>query len=234
VLWDEPSTAEQFANIATSDNRYRFSSGGWGWQDEGHAISLTTQCGFRVDEQSCSRTEGLCSFPAIYVGADEAGERTSGFTPTPIHSLGVVPICIAWSDAAPGLGDYYNVVVQVWLDPDADATEPAQLLTIWVSDPLGFDPPGGFPVADGAVLELQIWTVWFGVDEASRYVVSYVSPTGVAEGQTYTFDLMGFIADAVDRGYLQPDDHVVSISAGMQIQSGATLASIDSFSVRFE
>ena len=234
VVWDEPSTSEPFANIATSDNRYRFSSGGWGWQGAGHTIALTPDCGFRVDEQSCSRTDELCSFPVIYVGTDEAGARTSGFTPTPVSALGVVSVCLAWFDAAPEPGEFYNVVVEVWLAADADATDPDRLLTIWLRDPPGLDPLEDFPVAAGTIIELLSWDTWFALDEENRYVVSYVSPTGAGEGQTYTFDLMGFIDDAVQHGYLQPTDYVVSIRAGMQIQSGGALASIDTFRVRFE
>ncbi|HXS18635.1 MAG TPA: hypothetical protein VN764_15665 [Polyangiaceae bacterium] len=91
-----------------------------------------------------------------------------------------------------------------------------------------------FPVQDGAVIGSQTWQVWNGPNHAQQSVTSYVAPNARADGKAYSFNLKDFIDDAVERGYLSPNDYLISIMGGMEIWGGAQGASITGFSAQVQ
>jgi hypothetical protein len=231
VSWGQASTSDQFINIATSDNRYQFQSNGWGWMGGGHTISLLPGAGFRMDSQSCSRTDDSpCSFPSVYIGTDADGERTSGNgLPALVSSITSIPTCLGWSSGTSPATDEYNVSYDVWFNSNAQATYAEKFLMVWFRDPPSFQPGGMFPQQDGVVIGDQTWSVWFGPNADGQDVVSYAAPNARADGQAYAFDLKNFIDDAVERGYLQTNLNLIAVMGGMEIWGGAQGASIDGF-----
>ncbi len=230
VSWTSTSTNAQFQNIQTSDGHYRFQSNGWGWTGGGHNISLLPSCGFRMDTQSCTRTDDSpCSFPSIYIGQSADGQPSAGSgLPVQISAINSIPTCLGWSSGGTPASDEYNVSFDVWFNTSSGAQEAETFLMLWFRDPPSYQAAGA-PAADGVIIGDQIWTVWYGPNHQQRNVVSYVAPSARVDGQAYSFNLKDFIDDAVDRQYLRPDQYLISIMAGMEIWGGAQGASIDGF-----
>jgi xyloglucan-specific endo-beta-1,4-glucanase len=231
VTWPTTSTNQQYQNIASGDGKYRFQSNGWGWQNGGgHSISLLSSCGFKMDSQTCSRSDSSpCSFPSVYIGTSADGQKTSGNgLPKQISAITSVPTCLGWS-AGPGAADEYNVSFDVWFNSSSGATNADTFLMLWFRKPPSFQPAGA-PVADGVVIAGQTWTVWWGPNADGQNVVSYLAPSDRAQGQAFSFNLKDFIDDAVERNYLTPSKYLISVMGGMEIWRGATGASITGFS----
>jgi hypothetical protein len=236
VSWNSSGTSQQFENIATSDNRYQFQSNGWGWTGGGHSISLLPGAGFRMDSQTCSRSDDSpCSFPSVYIGTDADGERTSGNgLPAQISAIGSIPTCLGWSSGGSPASDEYNVAYDVWLNSNSGANYAEKFLMVWFRDPPSFQPAGMFPAQDGVVIGGQTWSVWFGPNANGQDTVSYAAPNARADGQAYQFNLKDFIDDAVERGYLQSSLHLIAVMGGMEIWGGGQGASIDGFSAQVQ
>ncbi len=230
VSWDGPtSTSDQYINVPTAGNAYQFQSNGWGWQGGGHSISLLGSCGFKMDSQTCSRSDySPCSFPSIYVGTDADGTRTSGFAAQPISAIGAIPTCLGWSSGGTPASDEYNVSYDVWFNSNAGANYAETFLMVWFRSPPNF-PPAGSPMQDGVVIGDQTWTVWYGPNADGQNVVSYEAPNARANGQAYDFNLKDFIDDAVERGYLNQSLNLIAVMGGMEIWNGAQGASITDF-----
>ncbi len=233
VTWGATSTNQQFHNIQTSDGRYRFQSNGWGWQGGGsHSISLLPANGFRMDSQTCRRTDDSpCSYPSIYIGTSADGQRSSGSNlPRLLNQITAVPTCMGWSAGTTPATDEYNVSYDVWFNTDANGTEASKFVMVWLRDPPSFQPGGMFPVHDGAIIGGQLWQVWHGPNHQNRPVTSYVAPLARANGQAYSFNLKDFFDDATERGYLNPaQDNLIAVMGGMEIWGGAQSAAITSF-----
>lgn len=231
VSWAQGSTSDQFANIASSDNKYQFQSNGWGWVNGGHSISLLPGAGFRMDSQTCSRNDDSpCSFPSVYIGTDADGQRTAGNgLPAMVSSISAIPTCLGWSSGSSPATDEYNVAYDVWFNSNAQATYAEKFLMVWLRDPPSFQPAGMFPQQDGVVIGGQTWSVWFGPNANGQDTVSYAAPNPRADGQAYSFNLKDFIDDAVERGYLSTNLNLIAVMGGMEIWGGAQGASIDGF-----
>jgi hypothetical protein len=231
VSWNGTGTNQQFQNFATSDNKYQFQSNGWNLMGGGHSISLLPGAGFKMDQQSCNTsTDAPCSFPSIYIGTDADGERTSGNgLPKQVSQITSIPTCLGWSSGGSPASDEYNVAYDVWFNSDPNATYASQFLMVWYRDPPSFQPGGMFPAQNGVVIGDHTWSVWRGPNHAQQDVVSYVSPSPLADGQAYAYDLKDFIDDAVERGYLSPSLHLISVMGGFEIWGGAQGASVTGF-----
>ncbi|MBN2195232.1 MAG: hypothetical protein JW751_20615 [Polyangiaceae bacterium] len=231
VSWAKTSTNQQFENIATSDNKYQFQSNGWGWTGGGHSISLLSGCGFKMDSQSCSRSDDSpCSFPSIYVGTDADGTRTSGNgLPAQVSAINSIPTCLGWSSGGTPASDEYNVSYDVWFNSSSGANGADVFLMVWLRDPPSFQPAGQFPVQDGVVIGSQTWSVWHGPNANNQMVVSYAAPNHRADGQAYSFDLKDFIDDAVEREFIDANKYLIAIMGGLEIWGGAQGASITGF-----
>lgn len=232
------NVTDQYAKIATSDNKYRFQNNGWGWDQGGgsHTASLLPGVGYRVTSQTCSRTGAEpCSYPSVYIGTNSGGDaKTSGNgLPAAISSITSLPTCLGWSSGTAGARDEYNVAYDVWFANDPGAGHADEFLMVWFRKPPSYQPAGA-PVQNGVVIGDQTWTVWYGPQHQGRPVVSYVAPNDRADGQAYSFNLRDFMDDAIDRGYLTPSLHLVAVMGGTEIWGGGQGVSIDGFKAELQ
>jgi len=230
VSWTTTSTGDQYANIATSNNRYRYQNNGWGWQGGSHSVSLLPGAGYQLTTQTCSRSDAVpCSFPSVYIGTSADNNRTEGNgLPKQISSINSVPTCLGWSSGSAGARDEYNVSYDVWFASNSGASYADEFLMVWLRKPPTFQPAGEI-VVNGVVIGDQTWTVSFGPNHDGDNVVSYVAPNDRADGKAYSFDLKDFIDDALARGYLTPSYHLISVMGGTEIWGGGQGASITGF-----
>jgi len=239
VTWSAGSVGDQYGQASTGDGKYQFQNNGWGWTGGGnHSVSLQNSNGFTLTSQTCNRTDDSpCSFPSIYIGTDADGSRTSGSgLPKLVSAITSAPTCMGWSAGGTPASHEFNVSYDVWFNTNAQATNASKFLMVWYRDPPSFQPGGAAPIAT-AVIGNQTWQVWHGPNHAQQDITSYVTMNagGLAEGQTYSFDLKNFIDDAVERGYITPaSDNLIAIMGGMEIWGGGQGASINGFSANVQ
>jgi len=234
VTWSPGSVGDQYGQ-ASSSGGYQFQNNGWGWTGGGsHSSSLNSGNGFTLTSQSCSRTDSVpCSFPSVYIGTDADGTRSShGGLPKLLSSITSAPTCMGWSNGGTPSSHEFNVSYDVWFNTNAQATSASKFLMVWYRDPPSFQPGGMTPIAT-AVIGDQNWQVWHGPNASNQPVTSYVSMAagGLAQGQSYSFNLKDFFDDATERGYLVPaSDNLIAVMGGMEIWGGGQGASINGFS----
>jgi len=232
VNWSGTQT-DKYANV--DGGSYRFQANGWNLVNGNMAIDLLSGAGFKMTTQSCNtESDAPCSFPSVYVGTSADGKRSGGYSAKQISAIQSAPTCLGWSSGTSPASNEYNVSYDVWFASNSGATYADKFLMVWLRDPPSFQPGGMFPVQDGAVIGSQTWQVWHGPNHEQKDVTSYVAPNARADGKAYSFNLKDFIDDAVERGYLSPNDYLISIMGGMEIWGGAQGASITGFSAQVQ
>ena len=136
---------------------------------------------------------------------------------------------MGWSSGGTPKTDEYNVSFDVWFNSNAQASEAEEFLMIWYRDPPSFQPAGMFPVANGVVVGGQTWTLWHGPNHQNRKTTSFVAPNGIADGMAYQFDLMDFINEAAERGYITKTKNLIAVMGGLEVWGGGQGASITGF-----
>jgi hypothetical protein len=229
VTWS-PTSLTGTQDAQSSGNAYRAQANFWNPVNGSLSMSLLPGAGFKLDTQSCkTTTSSPCSFPSIYVGVDGSGDRSTGSLPKAVTSITSIPTCMGWSSGGTPKTDEYNVSFDVWFNSNAQASEAEEFLMIWYRDPQSFQPAGMFPVQNGVVVGGQTWTLWHGPNHQNRKTTSFVAPNGLADGMAYQFDLMDFINEAAERGYITKSKNLIAIMGGMEIWGGGQGASITSF-----
>jgi hypothetical protein len=231
VSWSA-ATLSGTMDAQTTGNAYRAQANFWNPVNGNFTMSLLPGAGFKLDTQTCKTTatsKEPCSFPSIYVGVDGSGDRSTGSLPKVASSITSIPTCLGWSSGGTPKTDEYNVSFDVWFNSDAQAKEAEEFLMIWYRDPQSFQPAGDFPVANGVVVGGQTWTLWHGPNHQNRKTTSFVAPNGLADGMAYQFDLMDFINEAMERGYITKSKNLIAVMGGMEIWGGGQGASITGF-----
>lgn len=228
VSWSA-STLSGTQDAQSSGNAYRAQANFWNPVNGTFSMSLLAGAGFKMDTQSCNTTtDAPCSFPSIYIGVDGSGDR-SAYTPKVVNSISAIPTCLGWSAGSTPASHEYNVSYDVWFNGNSGASEAEQFLMIWFRDPPSFQPAGMFPVQNGVVIGNQTWTLWHGPNHQNRPTTSFVAPNAFANNQAYQFDLMDFIDEAADRGYIDKSKYLISVMGGLEIWGGGQGASITGF-----
>jgi hypothetical protein len=229
VTWS-PMTLSGTQDAQSSGNAYRAQANFWNPVNGSFSMSLLPGAGFKLDTQSCTTTTASpCSFPSIYIGVDGSGDRSTGALPKVTSSITSIPTCMGWSSGGTPKTDEYNVSFDVWFNSNAQASEAEEFLMIWYRDPPSFQPAGMFPVQNGVVVGGQTWTLWHGPNHQNRKTTSFVAPNGIADGMAYQFDLMDFINEAAERGYITKSKNLIAIMGGLEVWGGGQGASITGF-----
>ena len=229
VTWSTGSLSGT-QDAQSSGNAYRAQANFWNPVNGNFTMSLLPGAGFKLDTQSCkTNTASPCSFPSIYIGVDGSGDRSTGSLPKVVSSITSIPTCMGWSSGGTPKTDEYNVSFDVWFNSNAQASEAEEFLMIWYRDPPSFQPAGMFPVANGVVVGGQTWTLWHGPNHQNRKTTSFVAPNGIADGMAYQFDLMDFINEAAERGYITKSKNLIAVMGGLEVWGGGQGASITGF-----
>lgn len=235
VTWSA-STLSGTQDAQSSGNTYRAQANFWNPVNGSFSMSLLSGAGFKMDTQSCNTTtDAPCSFPSIYIGVDGSGDRSTGNgLPKVVNTINAIPTCLGWSAGGTPASHEYNVSYDVWFNSNQNAAEAEQFLMIWFRDPPSFQPAGMFPVQNGVVIGDQTWTLWHGPNHQNRPTTSFVAPNAFANGQAYQFDLMDFIDEAAERGYIDKSKYLISVMGGLEIWGGGQGASITGFKTTIE
>ncbi|NEE21129.1 glycosyl hydrolase family 5 [Streptomyces sp. SID7499] len=213
---------EQFGST-TIQGRYVVQNNRWG-TSQPQCIAVTDS-GFRVTQADGSvPTNGAPkSYPSVYNGCHYTNCSPGTNLPARLSSIADAPTSISYSyvggDAA------YNASYDIWLDPTprTDGVNRTEIM-IWFNK-VGPIQPIGSQVGTASVGG-RTWQVWSG-SNGSNDVLSFVAPSAI---DSWNFNAMDFVRQAVSRGLAQNDWYLTSVQAGFEPwRNGAGLA-VNSFS----
>ncbi|MFF8870571.1 GH12 family glycosyl hydrolase domain-containing protein [Streptomyces massasporeus] len=218
----DTTICEQFGST-TIQGRYVVQNNRWGISQP-QCITVTDS-GFRVAQADGSvPTNGAPkSYPSVYNGCHYTNCSPGTNLPARLSSIADAPTSISYSyvggDAA------YNASYDIWLDPTprTDGVNRTEIM-IWFNK-VGPIQPIGSQVGTASVGG-RTWQVWSG-SNGSNDVLSFVAPSAI---DSWSFNAMDFVRQAVSRGLAQNNWYLTSVQAGFEPwRNGAGLA-VNSFS----
>ncbi|MBE8475579.1 GH12 family glycosyl hydrolase domain-containing protein [Streptomyces justiciae] len=217
----DTTICEEFGST-TIQGRYVVQNNRWGTSAT-QCISVTDS-GFRVTQADGSvPTNGAPkSYPSVYNGCHYTNCSPGTNLPARLSSIASAPTGISYTYVS---GAVYDAAYDIWLDPTprTDGVNRTEIM-IWFNR-VGSVQPVGSPVGSATVAGRQ-WQVWSG-NNGGNDVLSFVAPSAI---DSWNFDVMDFVRQAVSRGLAQDNWYLTSIQAGFEPwQNGAGLA-VNSFS----
>ncbi len=206
----------------TIQGRYVVQNNRWGTSDT-QCITVTDS-GFRVAQADGSvPTNGAPkSYPSVYNGCHYTNCSPGTNLPARLSSIADAPTSISYSYVS---GAAYDAAYDIWLDPTprTDGVNRTEIM-IWFNR-VGPVQPVGSQTGTTTVAG-RSWQVWTG-NNGSNDVLTFVAPSAI---DSWSFDVMGFVRQAVSRGMAQDSWYLTSVQAGFEPwQNGAGLA-VTSFS----
>ena len=199
----------------------------WG-ADTAQCIEVNDATGDFVVTQSAHNnpTNGApAAYPSIVQGCHWGNCTQNSGLSVPVAQLSSVTS--DWSITTVNSGAW-NVAYDIWLSPSLDTTNGynggAEIM-IWLDWNGGVQPAGA--VVDTVTIDGATWEVWYTPIDWHYIAYRRTTPT-----QSVTnLDILAFVNDAIQRGYVQSSWYLHAIEAGFEIwQGGAGLAS-NGFSV---
>ncbi|GGQ55382.1 GH12 family glycosyl hydrolase domain-containing protein [Streptomyces asoensis] len=217
----DTTICEEFGST-TIQGRYVVQNNRWGTSAT-QCISVTNS-GFRITQADGSvPTNGAPkSYPSVFNGCHYTNCSPGTNLPARLSSIASAPSGISYSYVS---GAVYDAAYDIWLDPTprTDGVNRTEIM-IWFNR-VGSVQPVGSPVGSATVGGRQ-WQVWSG-NNGGNDVLSFVAPSTI---DSWNFDVMDFVRQAVSRGLAQNSWYLTSIQAGFEPwQNGAGLA-VNSFS----
>ncbi|MDH6589833.1 hypothetical protein M2161_008939 [Streptomyces sp. SAI-133] len=217
----DTTICEEFGST-TIQGRYVVQNNRWGTSAT-QCISVTNS-GFRITQADGSvPTNGAPkSYPSVFNGCHYTNCSPGTNLPARLSSISSAPSGVSFSYVS---GAVYDAAYDIWLDPTprTDGVNRTEIM-IWFNR-VGSVQPVGSPVGSATVGGRQ-WQVWSG-NNGGNDVLSFVAPSAI---DSWNFDVMDFVRQAVSRGLAQNDWYLTSIQAGFEPwQNGAGLA-VNSFS----
>lgn len=217
----DTTICEEFGST-TIQGRYVVQNNRWGTSAT-QCISVTDS-GFRITQAdgSVPTTGAPKSYPSVFNGCHYTNCSPGTNLPARLSSIASAPSGISYSYVS---GAVYDAAYDIWLDPTPrkDGVNRTEIM-IWFNK-VGSVQPVGSPVGSATVAGRQ-WQVWSG-NNGSNDVLSFVAPSTI---DSWNFDVMDFVRQAVSRGLAQDSWYLTSVQAGFEPwQNGAGLA-VNSFS----
>ncbi|AYC36463.1 GH12 family glycosyl hydrolase domain-containing protein [Streptomyces griseorubiginosus] len=217
----DTTICEEFGST-TIQGRYVVQNNRWGTSAT-QCISVTNS-GFRITQADGSvPTNGAPkSYPSVYNGCHYTNCSPGTNLPAQLSSISSAPSGISYSYVS---GAAYDAAYDIWLDPTPrkDGVNRTEIM-IWFNRVGSVQPVGS--VVGSATVGGRQWQVWSG-NNGGNDVLSFVAPSAI---DSWNFDVMDFVRQAVSRGLAQNNWYLTSIQAGFEPwQNGAGLA-VNSFS----
>jgi hypothetical protein len=217
----DTTICEEFGST-TIQGRYVVQNNRWGTSAT-QCISVTDS-GFRIVQADGSvPTNGAPkSYPSVFNGCHYTNCSPGTNLPARLNTIASAPSNISYSYVS---GAVYDAAYDIWLDPTprTDGVNRTEIM-IWLNR-VGSVQPVGSQVGSATVAGRQ-WQVWSG-NNGTNDVLSFVAPSAI---DSWNFDVMDFVRQAVSRGLAQDNWYLTSIQAGFEPwQNGAGLA-VTSFS----
>jgi hypothetical protein len=192
----------------------------------------TTAAEFSVESTSIANPANGApgGYPSVSYGCFYSYcTRRSGL-PRQVASLAPGAVTSDWSTTQPTTGSY-DVTYDIWFDtvPYVSGAPNGAEMMIWLGHRGGVRPLGT-PQAS-AKIDGGTYLVWYGFGSSAAVpTITYEAVTPAKK--VWGLDITDFIADAVTRTYLDPEDYLTSIQSGFELWQGGQGLSTDGFSVR--
>ncbi|MFI6661112.1 cellulose binding domain-containing protein [Streptomyces sp. NPDC050523] len=206
----------------TIQGRYVVQNNRWG--TSATQCITATDSGFRIAQADGSvPTNGAPkSYPSVYNGCHYTNCSPGTNLPAQLSSIASAPTGISYSYVG---GAAYDAAYDIWLDPTprTDGVNRTEIM-VWFNH-VGSVQPVGSQTGTTTVAG-RSWQVWSG-NNGSNDVLSFVAPSAI---DSWNFDVMDFVRQAVSRGLARDNWYLTSVQAGFEPwQNGAGLA-VTSFS----
>lgn len=217
----DPVICDQYGT-STVQGQYVVQNNRWG--------TSATQCidvtgnGFRLIQADGSvSTDGAPkSYPSIYTGCHYANCSPGTRLPMQIGSISSAPSSISYQFTSDAV---YNASYDIWLDPEPKRTGVNRTeIMIWFNRVGPIQPIGS--QTGTANVGGRSWEVWTG-NNGGNDVISFVSPSALP---SWSFDVMDFVKETVNRGMAGNNWYMTSIQAGFEPWSGGAGLGVQSFS----
>ena len=207
-----------FDTVDVNDREYVVQNNVWG-ASTAQCVNAEDDTSFQVTQaEHNNATNGApASYPSIFKGCHWEDCTTNSGLPLQVSEVTQAPT--TWSVDASADGAW-NVAYDLWFKTNPapgppDGTE----LMIWLNSQGGVQPAGSV-VAEDVTIAGATWDVWRAQMAWNYIAYQRTSPTDTAD-----FDLQEFIADATNRGAIDPSWFFVTAEAGFELwQAGAGLA----------
>ncbi|QNP75382.1 cellulose binding domain-containing protein [Streptomyces roseirectus] len=212
---------DQYAST-TIQGRYVVQNNRWGTSQT--QCVTATDTGFRVTRADGSvPTNGAPkSYPSVFNGCHYTNCSPGTSLPARVSGISSAPSSIAYGYVSDAV---YNASYDIWLDPTprTDGVNRTEIM-IWFNR-VGSIQPIGSPVAT-ATVGGRSWQVWQG-GNGTNDVLSFVAPSAI---DSWSFDVMDFVRQAIARGLAQDSWYLTSVQAGFEPWQNGTGLAVNSFS----
>lgn len=206
----------------TIQGRYVVQNNRWG--TSATQCIAVTDSGFRITQADGSvPTNGAPkSYPSVYNGCHYTNCSPGTALPARLSSISNAPTSISYSYVS---GTAFDAAYDIWLDPTprTDGVNRTEIM-IWFNRAGGVQPVGS-QVGTASVAG-RSWQVWSG-NNGSNDVLSFVAPSAI---DSWNFDVMDFVRQAVSRGLAQDSWYLTSIQAGFEPWTNGAGLAVTSFS----
>jgi hypothetical protein len=212
---------DQFGT-STIQDQYVAQNNAWG-TSEAQCISVT-ESGFEVTQADGNvPTDGPPkSYPSVFLGCHYTVCSPGTNLPLQISSISSATSEISYSYVDNAV---YNASYDIWLDPEPQTDGVSQTeIMIWLNRVGEIQPIGS--QTGTATVAGQEWEVWTG-NNGSNDVISFVAPSAL---NSYSFDVMAFIDQAISAGMATEQWYLTSIQAGFEPWEGGAGLGVQSFS----
>ncbi|MGC0420047.1 ricin-type beta-trefoil lectin domain protein [Embleya sp. AB8] len=220
----------QYATAPVADGRYIVDNNNYG----GFAQCLTVdqEGGFTVATSGAnvSPPAGPAAYPEIFEGCHwgTCTDPAKTELPLPVREIGSATS--SWSTRPTSTGNY-NTAYDLWFNstPTTDPSgqpDGAELM-IWLDRRPASDSPPGTVANIGGVPYLA-WQTTMSANGKTWPLLGYRLQNPAAS--VTDLDLRAFVRDAVVRGVVNPDWHLIAVEAGFEIWNGGQGLGTESFS----
>jgi hypothetical protein len=217
----DTTICDQFGST-TIQGRYVVQNNRWG--TSATQCITATDSGFRIVQADGSvPTNGAPkSYPSVFNGCHYTNCSPGTNLPAQLSSISSAPTSISYSYVG---GAVYDASYDIWLDPTprTDGVNRTEIM-IWFNRVGGVQPVGS--QTGTATVAGRSWQVWSG-NNGTNDVLSFVAPSTI---DSWNFDVMDFLRQAVSRGLAQDNWYLTSVQAGFEPWQNGTGLAVTSFS----
>jgi hypothetical protein len=192
-------------------------------------VAVATGGGFTVATSAIAKSADGSpgGYPSIYRGCHWGICTPDSGLPVPASKL-LSPgtVTTSWATTQPSAGAY-DVAYDIWFNqaPTTSGQPNGAELMIWLNHK-GSIQPYGSP-AGTATIDGRSYQVWFG--QQGWNTISYSMTTGTTSVKD--LDIGKFVADAMQRGWIQKSWYLIDVEAGFELWQGGAGLATDSFAV---
>jgi hypothetical protein len=213
---------------AVVGGEYMVQNNEWG-SSAPECVAVASGGGFSVSKSAIanSPTGSPGGYPSIYRGCHWGTCTPGSGLPVPASKL-LSPgtVTTSWATTQPSTGAY-DVAYDIWFNkaPSTTGQPDGAELMIWINHQGGIQPYGS--QVSTATVSGRSYQVWFG--QQGWNTISYSMETGTTSVQD--LDIGKFVADAINRGWIQKSWYLIDVEAGFEIWQGGAGLATDSFAV---